>query len=189
MNNFLSIVRTLLSWALYAVLVDMMKFKISYAAFIAIVVSILLNYKLLYKGFILNWVILICLFLVLIMGLIGRDSIITKDPWMMASGILAVIAWGSLLIKKPFSLQYAKNSIASDKWQHPLFVRINQIVTMIWGLIFTIGFSLHLFIFLQPGEHGFIIILIYLLSIVGIVLTISYPKYACNKAMKTIVQR
>ena len=49
---------------------------------------------------------------------------------------LTAIAWGSLLAGTPFTIQYAREQVAPEFWSSPLFVRINQYITGIWGLAF-----------------------------------------------------
>jgi uncharacterized membrane protein len=49
---------------------------------------------------------------------------------------LMLIAWGSLLGAMPFTIQYAREQVAPEFWHSPLFIRINQHITAIWGLDF-----------------------------------------------------
>jgi all-trans-retinol 13,14-reductase len=49
---------------------------------------------------------------------------------------LTAIAWGSLLAGVPFTVQYAHEKIAPEFWQSPIFIRINQYITAVWGLSF-----------------------------------------------------
>jgi hypothetical protein len=49
---------------------------------------------------------------------------------------LMTVAWGSLLAGIPFSIQYAREQVAPEFWHSPLFIRINQYITAVWGLDF-----------------------------------------------------
>jgi all-trans-retinol 13,14-reductase len=49
---------------------------------------------------------------------------------------LMAIAWGSLLAGTPFTIQYAREQVPERLWHAPLFIRINQYITAIWGLDF-----------------------------------------------------
>lgn len=49
---------------------------------------------------------------------------------------LMAIAWGSLLAGMPFTIQYAREQVAPEYWHTPLFIRINQYITAVWGLDF-----------------------------------------------------
>jgi uncharacterized membrane protein len=49
---------------------------------------------------------------------------------------LMAIAWGSLLVGTPFTIQYAREQVAPELWHSPAFVRVNQCITAVWGLNF-----------------------------------------------------
>lgn len=57
----------------------------------------------------------------------------------LSSAALAVIAWGSLAIRRPFTLGIAKQSVPSEFWNQPLFIRTNVIITLVWAVSFTLG--------------------------------------------------
>jgi uncharacterized membrane protein len=49
---------------------------------------------------------------------------------------LTAIAWGSLLAGVPFTVQYAREKVSPELWRSPIFIRINQYITAVWGLNF-----------------------------------------------------
>jgi len=49
---------------------------------------------------------------------------------------LALMAGVSLLVRRPFTLEYAKQSVSESVWATPQFYRINQIITMVFFLVF-----------------------------------------------------
>ena len=57
----------------------------------------------------------------------------------MASGALGVIAVGSLLIRKPFTLGLARQSMPREAWDNPLFFRTNMILSAVWAASFAAG--------------------------------------------------
>jgi len=50
--------------------------------------------------------------------------------------LLASVAWGSLLAGIPFTLQYAREEVPSERWHEPLFIRTNRWITIAWGTDF-----------------------------------------------------
>jgi putative sterol carrier protein len=48
------------------------------------------------------------------------------------------MAWGSLAAGNPFTYDYAKEDWDEAFWDNPIFVRTNQIITAVWGGIFTL---------------------------------------------------
>jgi hypothetical protein len=49
----------------------------------------------------------------------------------LSAGTLAVIAWVSLTVRKPFALSIAKKQVPEDAWGHPLFLRTNDVITAV----------------------------------------------------------
>lgn len=57
----------------------------------------------------------------------------------LSHGTLAFFTWLSILIKKPFTAEYAKKHIDPQYWHSPLFMRKNNIITGVWGIAFSIA--------------------------------------------------
>jgi hypothetical protein len=58
---------------------------------------------------------------------------------LIVNGGLTLMALVSLAIGQPFTLQYAKERIPEQYWTAPLFIRTNQLITIVWTLAFAIG--------------------------------------------------
>jgi len=48
------------------------------------------------------------------------------------------IAFGSVLLRMPFTLQYAREDVAEEYWHEPEFLRINYLLTWVWVVAFAI---------------------------------------------------
>jgi hypothetical protein len=55
----------------------------------------------------------------------------------MAWGIFALMAWATILIGFPFTVQYAREQTARELWERPEFRSVNMKITLVWALIFT----------------------------------------------------
>lgn len=55
----------------------------------------------------------------------------------MTNIALVAFALGSILIRQPFTLQYAKEDTPEELWTQPLFLRINYVIT--WAWVFGFG--------------------------------------------------
>lgn len=53
-------------------------------------------------------------------------------------GWLALTAWGSLAIRRPFTLGIARLSTPREYWDTPQFMRINVVITTVWAAAFTL---------------------------------------------------
>ena len=56
----------------------------------------------------------------------------------ISSGILAVIALGSLVVGIPFVEQYAREMTPPERWKDPIFKRNARLLTTMWGVIFLV---------------------------------------------------
>ncbi len=51
----------------------------------------------------------------------------------LANGTLAAVTWWTLLIKKPFTLAYAREHADPALWQSPGFIHVNNVITAVWA--------------------------------------------------------
>ena len=57
----------------------------------------------------------------------------------LSHGTLATFTWMSILLKKPFTAEYAKKHVDPSQWDSPRFLRKNNIITAVWGSAFTVS--------------------------------------------------
>lgn len=55
----------------------------------------------------------------------------------LANGALAIGSWVTLLIGRPFPLDYARQHTDPAKWHDPVFIRVNELLTSVWAATFT----------------------------------------------------
>ncbi|MCW2649116.1 MAG: hypothetical protein JWR32_92 [Mycobacterium sp.] len=60
----------------------------------------------------------------------------------LTNGALAVGTWATLLIGKPFTLAYARQSTDPALWNDPLFIRTNVRISATWAAVFTVNTAL-----------------------------------------------
>ena len=68
---------------------------------------------------------------------LGSDLLVFYGG-LVSDAALALMAWGSLLAGNPFTYDYAKEDWDEAFWDNPIFVQTNQIITAVWGAIFTV---------------------------------------------------
>src|SRR5689334_22027741 len=75
-----------------------------------------------------------------VVGLVAGDAV-TRFFELWAGEVtnlsLAVFAWFTLLIRRPFTMAYAKDTTPQEHWDSPLFRRINNVITAVWAGAFT----------------------------------------------------
>lgn len=108
---------------------------------------------------------------------------VASGPWLFKNynvfltwSVFALVTWATLLIGFPFTIQYAREQAPVEVWDHPLFMRLNVILTVIFGLIFTVNTGLG--VLALTTDHllwlGLIVPLALLIS--AIVFSSIYPK-------------
>lgn len=67
-------------------------------------------------------------------------DLVELEHWtfVLSSGVLFAISFISIIIRKPFTIQYAKETVEEQYWETPGFIRTNYIISAVW----TIGFFL-----------------------------------------------
>ncbi len=77
-----------------------------------------------------------------ILGLIVSQSTLDAlDNWSgeMSNVALTLIAFGSILFRAPFTLQYAREEAPRELWDNPIFIRTNYVITAFWAGAFLVA--------------------------------------------------
>src|SRR5512137_1143264 len=72
----------------------------------------------------------------LLTQVIGWDGLHAYDLVLLYVA-LAAMAWTTLALRSPFTLQYAREDWPKELWDQPIFRRTNVMLTVAWGIIFT----------------------------------------------------
>lgn len=168
-----------LPWIIYSVAANKGESGILHGAIIALVLALILGRKNLRKGFILDWCTVVFFVFVLVVGVYLQHPFITQHPGLFADGALAVIAIGSLLIGTPFTIQYAREQTALEHWNSPIFIRVNQVLTLTWGITFALSALLG---WLLPLTT-YTVLHIVLLAI-AVLMTLKFPDWYRDRALR-----
>jgi len=70
----------------------------------------------------------------------ARHDVMGVDQYAQAisSGALALIAFLSVLVGHPFTVDYAKEQTPPEVWHTPMFRHVNVVLTLVWGVIFAL---------------------------------------------------
>jgi hypothetical protein len=91
--------------------------------------------------------------------------------------VFAVVTWVTLLIGFPFTIQHARERTPREIWDHPLFMRLNVILTAVFGFIFTVNAVLGVIALMTGRLLSLGLLLPIFLLIAAIVFSVRYPKY------------
>ena len=108
---------------------------------------------------------------------------IAIGPWLFKNynvfltwTVFALVTWTTLLIGFPFTIQYAREQAPVEVWDHPLFMRLNVILTVIFGLMFTVNAGLGVLALMSGHLMVLGLIVPVALLISAIVFSSIYPK-------------
>ncbi len=83
-------------------------------------------------------------------------AFLLKPAWSLA-GVRACVDGGllgivlvSLALRRPFTLQYAREQVAPALWEKPEFVRANYVITAAWALVFAVMVTADLVLLSTP---------------------------------------
>ncbi len=172
-----------LPWILFGLFAGHSLLELETALIISLVISVIVGYRDMRDKLIVPWV-TFSFFVGMVIALIVLQwySII---PYIgIASNIvLTGIAFGSLAIGIPFTIQYAKRDVPRERWENPVFIHINKILTAFWGILFFLGLLLSVYKFFYPDTLGiFGDAYMWISIIVGFFFTMKYPAYAKKRS-------
>ncbi len=178
-----SIFCSFLPWILYFILLGHSQTQVDIAVIVAACTSLIFEFRGLKKGFILSWGTLAFFIFMFIAVVLLKSQWVAKQAWVFSNGMLAAIAWFSILVRQPFTIQYAKLQVDKEKWGHPVFIKINYILTSVWGSIFVFNLLIHVLRGSHPTINGWIFECItYCTSIFGIWFTAWFPAWYKKRA-------
>lgn len=140
----MSFVKLLLSfapWVAFLIVARGSLARVEIALGLALALSVVMAVLKLHRGIIM-WVGLV-FFTAATVAVVGFHNMWTlRHLGVMANGALALGSWGTLLIGRPFTLEYARQHTDPSKWNDPLFIRVNVLLTSVWAAAFTVNTAL-----------------------------------------------
>ncbi|WP_219517641.1 hypothetical protein [Nonomuraea ceibae] len=96
---------------------------------------------------------------------------------------LAGTAWGSLAIRRPFTLGIARTMASEAVWKSPRFYRVNVVITTAWAVAFTVAaICLTLVLFVSPHATALVVAIKVLSFVLPAAFTSWYPKRVAARA-------
>ena len=90
-------------------------------------------------------------------------------------GLLAIVLF-SLMIGRPFTIQYARDSVPKELWESPQFLRTNQVIALVWLAAFAAIIVADLILLYMPDLPHKVSIFLTIGALYGAFkFTIAYP--------------
>ncbi len=117
-------------------------------------------------------------------GFIKPDTELGTLRLIVDLGLLLLIC-GSIVMRRPFSLQYAQDTTPEEFWTERVFLRTNYVVTMIWAIAFAIMSVADAVLTIDTSFPLVISVATGLVALAGaLVFTLRYPAYAASRKNK-----
>jgi len=128
-----------LPWLLFLFLSGETLASLERATVISLVTCLVLGFRELKLGFILQWGTL--LFFSFCVITINLFHILWVAIYMdlLSNSALAFVMWLTLLLGKPFVLQYARRDLPKEKWNDADFIRGCRLLTIFWASLMTVS--------------------------------------------------
>lgn len=126
-----------LPWMLFLFLSGHTMTSLKIAIVISLVATFTLGFGDLKRGFILSWGTLIFFLLCLIMVDFLNNEWLAREMDLVSNVSLATIMWFTVLIGKPFALQYAQRGMPKERWNDAGFIRGCRFITIVWACLMT----------------------------------------------------
>jgi predicted membrane-bound dolichyl-phosphate-mannose-protein mannosyltransferase len=111
-------------------------------------------------------------------------SLLARPAWSVIavrlcvdSGLLLIVL-ASMVLGRPFTMQYAREQVRPELWSSPEFRRTNYIITSVWALAFALMVAAELTLLYTPGLPPRAGVIVIILALVGAVkFTGWYPEH------------
>jgi hypothetical protein len=166
-------------WLLFLFLSGHTLVSLERAIVISFLASLIFGFKDLRKGFILQWGTLffftVCLVAVNLVHLV----FFARNMGVISNGFFACLIWLTIIIGKPFTLQYAMADLPKERWGEPAVIHSCWFIAIVWALLLTFSALVACFRMLNPNLYpGWVYFDITLGVILGgSIFTILYKKY------------
>jgi hypothetical protein len=128
-------------WIAFLVIANGSLFRLKLGIGVAAVLTVVMVVTRLHRGAIM-WVGIVFFSYALVTVVLLNNMWTVRNMGILANGALAAGTWMSIVLKRPFTLEYAREHTEPGLWQSPSFLRTNYILTLMWAVTFTINASL-----------------------------------------------
>ncbi|WP_420135537.1 hypothetical protein [Rhodopseudomonas sp.] len=138
MLAFLKLLLSFAPWLSFLIIARDSLLRVEIGLGVALALTVVMGVLRLHRGIIL-WVGVV-FFGAATIAVIGfNDSWTLRHLGVLANGALALGAWLTIALGKPFTLDYAKEHVDPSLWTDPFFIRTNVLMTSVWASAFTIN--------------------------------------------------
>ena len=139
--QFLKLLLGFAPWLAFLFIAHGSLFRLKVGLVVALVLAVAMGLMKLHRGVIL-WVGLVFFSVSTLLVLGFEDMWTVRHMGVLANGAMALATWYTVAVKRPFTMDYARDHTPPELWSSPTFLRTNQIITAAWSTCFTLNAGL-----------------------------------------------
>ena len=145
MNRLFKVVLSFIPWSIYSwVMQTSLSFSDKMSIwFLLLIFIVTVNRHLLLKGEAITLANLFSFVFIFVNYQFDWIPLLMRYPASMCYLLLSLVSVGSLIVKKPFTMSFAGDSLSDEKRKHKIFYLINRNITLVWLGVFTINCALN----------------------------------------------
>jgi hypothetical protein len=138
MMAFVKLTGAFAPWLSFLLIAHGTMFRVKVGLAVALSLSVAMGIARLHRGIIL-WIGLVFFSYAMVAVVAFEDHWTLQHMGMLANGVLAAGSWLTVIVKRPFTLDYAKEHADRALWDNPVFLKTNYVVTSVWAAVFTLN--------------------------------------------------
>lgn len=177
LKSFLKMLLSFAPWLFFLIIAQHSMFRLKVGIIGAAVLTVVMAVARLHRGVIM-WVGILFFTYAIVAVVLLNNMWAVHYMGALANGALAVGTWTGMALKRPFTLEYAREHTDPSLWKNPAFLRTNYLMTTIWGVVFTVNASLAWQRSIQPTMPDWVYEAItYILLVSAMFISTWYPDY------------
>jgi hypothetical protein len=108
------------------------------AIILSLFASLAFGFRKLRRGYILAWGTLLFFCFCVVLVNFYRVIWVAKHMDLLAHTTLAGIMWLTILVGKPFALQYARSDVPKERWNDPKFIQGCRFISLVWAWLMSL---------------------------------------------------
>jgi hypothetical protein len=129
-------------WLLFLLLSGHSLTSLESAIIVSLVASLTFGFDDLKRGYILTWgTLLFFCFCAIFVNLLSVLWVATYMD-LLSNAVLSSIMWLTILVRKPFALQYARRDVPREQWNDPQFIQGCRFITLVWASLMSVAAGL-----------------------------------------------
>jgi hypothetical protein len=114
-----------------------------------------------------------------VVALAAPHASIQRYTAALSLGVLGLVSWASLAARRPFTLHFARQQVPPEIWNHPVFYRINAVITAVWASGFVLSAAAcAVAVAIVSKPTALLVIFEVIGFVIPAVFTSRYPRYA-----------